>query len=201
MKNRKHTYKYIIGVDEVGRGPIAGPVTVGAVLLPADYSRQNFKGLKDSKKLTAKNREEWFSYVRASKDISYTTTSVSEKIIDSKGIVHAITTALRYSLKKLNISPEQSLVLLDGGLYAPEEFTYQKTIVKGDEREHAIALASIMAKVTRDRKMVRLGNKYPEYGFETHKGYGTEKHYEQIKKCGICDLHRRSFLKGLKSSI
>ncbi|MFC1729784.1 ribonuclease HII [candidate division KSB1 bacterium] len=191
------TYKYIIGIDEVGRGPIAGPVSVGAVLLPKDYSWQNFDGLKDSKKLTEKNREVWFSKVCEMSDVSYAVSSVSEKIIDSGGIVPAIRTALSQSLKKLDVEPNECLVLLDGGLYAPEEFIYQKTIIKGDEKECAIALASVMAKVTRDRKMVQFGGEYSEYGFETHKGYGTKKHYEKIREHGLCDIHRRSFLKSL----
>ena len=95
------------------------------------------------------------------------------------------------------MKPKKCLVLLDGGLRAPKRFMYQKTIIRGDEKEYAIALASIMAKVTRDRKMVKLSKKYPLYGFNSHKGYGTKKHYEKIKKCGLCELHRRSFLKQL----
>jgi ribonuclease HII len=132
------------------------------------------------------------------KDVSYKVTSVSEKYIDSYGIVSAIQKALCLSLKKLNVDPKECLVLLDGGLHAPKEFIHQKTIIKGDEKEFAIALASVMAKVTRDRKMVQFSVKYPEYGFDTHKGYGTKKHYEGIKKHGTCDLHRISFLKKLR---
>lgn len=197
--------KYIIGIDEVGRGPIAGPVTVCAVLLPNDYSWNDFYGLKDSKKLTPKHREEWFLRVRNTDNIFYEVSSVSEKIIDSRGIVPSIQIALNKSLNKLldksldklDVNPEECFVFLDGGLHAPEEFINQRTIIRGDEKEYAIALASIMAKVTRDRKMVQFSKKYPEYDFDSHKGYGTKKHYEQIKKYGMCDLHRRSFLKNL----
>jgi len=194
VRSKKHTHKYIVGIDEVGRGPIAGPVTVGAVLLSKSYSLRDFKGLKDSKKLTENNKEVWFSRVSVMPDVSYTVSSVSQKVIDSYGIVHAIRLALSRSLKKLDVEPKDCLVLLDGGLYAPKEFIYQKTIIKGDEKEYEIALASVMAKVTRDRMMVRLSKRFPEYGFDSHKGYGTKKHYEKIKKHGICDLHRKSFL-------
>jgi len=194
VRSKKHTHKYIVGIDEVGRGPIAGPVTVGAVLLSKSYSLRDFKGLKDSKKLTENNKEVWFSRVSVMPDVSYTVSSVSQKVIDSYGIVHAIRLALSRSLKKLDVEPKDCLVLLDGGLYAPKEFIYQKTIIKGDDKEYAIALASVMAKVTRDRMMVRLSKRFPEYGFDSHKGYGTKKHYEKIKKHGICDLHRKSFL-------
>ena len=190
-------YKYIIGIDEVGRGPIAGPVTVCALLLPKKYSWRNFQRLKDSKKLTGNGREIWFSKVRATDDISYAVSSVGEKTIDTKGVVPSVRIAILRSLNKLDVNPKDCLVLLDGGLSAPEEFIHQKTIIKGDERECAIALASIMAKVTRDRKMIRLSKKYSEYGFESHKGYGTRKHYEQIKKHGTCELHRTSFLKSI----
>ena len=189
--------EYIIGIDEVGRGPIAGPVTVGAVLLPNSYSWHDFKGLKDSKKLTKKDREVWFSQVRGMGGISYKVSSVSEKVIDKKGIVYSIRLAILRSLNKLDVNPKECLVLLDGGLCAPKKFVYQKTIIRGDEKEYSIALASIMAKVTRDRKMVQLSKKYPEYGFDSHKGYGTKRHYEEIKKHGMCDIHRRSFFKGL----
>ena len=191
------SHKYLIGIDEVGRGPIAGPVAVCALLLRGDFSRRDFKGLKDSKKLTQKKREMWFSKVNDSKSIVYAVSFVHQNIIDSKGIVCATRTALNRSLIRLHVKPKKCLVLLDGGLRAPKRFMYQKTIIRGDEKEYAIALASIMAKVTRDRKMVKLSKKYPLYGFNSHKGYGTKKHYEKIKKCGLCELHRRSFLKQL----
>jgi len=189
-------YTYIIGVDEVGRGPIAGPVTVGAVLLPRNYSWKHFKGLRDSKQLTAAGRETWFTNVCLTPVISYAVSSVGGKIIDREGIVPAVHFALGRSLAKLQVQPNDCLVLLDGGLRAPEEFIHQRTIIKGDEKECAIALASIMAKVTRDKKMAAYSKYYPEYGFDSHKGYGTRKHYEQLKKHGMCDLHRRSFLRN-----
>ncbi len=204
MKNSREIQgnvpKYIIGIDEVGRGPIAGPVTVGATLMPSSLSWKDFEGLKDSKKLTEKKREEWFSKICGIDEVSYAVSSVSQKAIDSVGIVLAIQSALDKSLNellyKLKIKSKDCLVLLDGGLHAGDEFMYQETIIKGDEKECSIAIASVMAKVTRDREMIRLSEKFPEYGFDTHKGYGTKKHFEAIKEIGLCDLHRRSFLKS-----
>lgn len=186
--------KYIIGIDEVGRGPIAGPVTVGAVLLPAKSSWGDFAGLRDSKKLTEPGREAWFAHIKDA-GITHAVSSVSERVIDEKGIAYAIRLALSRSLRKLGANPKDAHILLDGGLRAPEEYVNQETIVKGDEKEYAIALASIVAKVTRDRYMVRAAKRHSKYVFDQHKGYGTKLHYEAIKKHGLCPLHRRSFLK------
>jgi ribonuclease HII len=186
--------KYIVGIDEVGRGPIAGPVAVGAFLIPKGLSWRDFKGLKDSKKLSEKVREEWFSKLRTFPKTHFVVSFTSHRSIDKQGIVPAITSALTRSLQKLAVKPEECLVLLDGGLRAPVEFKYQETIIKGDEKECAIACASVMAKVSRDRRMVHFSQKYPEYGFEMHKGYGTKNHYAQIKHYGICPIHRKSFL-------
>lgn len=193
-KTKRAKHKYIIGIDEAGRGPIAGPVTVGAVLLPREFNWRKFKGLKDSKKLTPKLREQWFSFVWDSEHIEYRVASVGQKVIDSRGISFAIRTALNRSIARFNVDPSECLVLLDGGLKASEKFMFQKTIIKGDEKECSIALASVMAKVTRDRKMVQLAERYPEYNLDSHKGYGTKLHYKKIKKHGVCDLHRRSYL-------
>jgi ribonuclease HII len=119
----------------------------------------------------------------------------SAMMIDTRGITFAIRHALADSLKKLNRPPEQTLVLLDGGLRAPAEYAFQKTIVKGDEKEPVISLASIAAKVLRDKKLYALAKKYPEYGFEKHKGYGTSSHYAAIAKHGVLEkVHRKSFL-------
>ena len=189
------TYRYVIGIDEVGRGPIAGPVTVGAVCIPRMLGRGHFKGVRDSKKLTPKQRAWWFSRVRKMKKVRYATSSISSRVIDEKGIVYAIRRALRHSVARLGVNPRTCLVLLDGGLTAPRRFAHQRTIVKGDEKELAIALASIMAKVTRDRKMSALGEKYSRYGFDAHKGYGTRRHYASLRVHGPCVLHRKSFLK------
>ena len=199
--------KYIIGVDEAGRGPLAGPVSVGVCVVPASLTRKillrqvrasGISKLKDSKKLSAKMREVWFAKMQEmqkNRQINFSVTLVSNKIIDTKGLSFAIKKALFLSLKNLEVSPTDCLVLLDGGLHAPAQFIHQKTIIKGDEKEFAISLASIAAKVTRDRHMTRLAKKYPAYNFEIHKGYGTARHIATIKKEGISPIHRHSFLK------
>jgi len=193
---------HLIGIDEVGRGPIAGPVAVGAcgvAIKDLKKIQKIFKGVKESKQLSEKQREEWFAKIQEVARVglaTYAVTFQSEKIIDTKGLSFAIKKALHVSLMKVGKgSPRQIKVLLDGGLKAPVEFTNQKTIIKGDEKEMVIALASICAKVLRDRKMNALAKKYPKYGFELHKGYGTKKHYGAIRKYGVLGIHRKSFLK------
>lgn len=188
--------KYLIGIDEVGRGPIAGPVAVGAFVFLNEGASKFFKGVKESKQLSEEKREKWFSKIEEAREMGMVDFSVifqSEKVIDSKGISFAIKKALEMSLKKLKINPKETLVLLDGGLKAPPEYTNQKTIIKGDTKEQVIALASICAKVLRDRKMRKWALKYKEYGFDVHKGYGTKGHYEAIKKYGLTALHRLTF--------
>jgi len=190
--------KYLIGIDEVGRGPIAGPVAVGAFVFLDPKAKRLFRGVKESKKLNEENREKWFTIINDAKRaglVDFCVTFQSEIVIDNNGLSYAIKTALSKSLLALKKEPESVRVLLDGGLKAPSEFTDQKTIIKGDEKEMVIALASITAKVLRDRKMNKLGKKYPDYGFEIHKGYGTKKHYDAINKHGLLKEHRRSFLK------
>ena len=195
--NKKQQFKFLIGIDEVGRGPIAGPVAVGAFVFLVPDASSHFKGVKESKQLKEERREEWFGRILEVQKkglIDFAVTFQSEKIIDEKGISFAIKKALEMSLKKLKINPEETHVLLDGGLKAPEEYKNQKTIIEGDVKEKVIALASVCAKVMRDRYMRKMAKKYPEYGFDVHKGYGTKRHYEAIKKHGLTDLHRRSFL-------
>ncbi len=199
--------KYTIGIDEVGRGPLAGPVAVGAVLIYAEHYKKVtklFPVTKDSKKLSAKKREEWLVKIREAEELGLlvaTVAFVSSSIIDKKGVVQSIRTALAKTLATLESLHRGTLcsakVLLDGGLRAPAHYKNQETIIKGDEKELVIALASIVAKVTRDALMVKLGKKFPVYGFEQHKGYGTRAHYAAIKKHGITPHHRKSFLKGL----
>lgn len=192
--------KYLIGIDEVGRGPIAGPVAVGAFIFLTPDAKKLFRGVKESKQLTEEKREEWFEKILKIKKeghIDFCVTFQSEKTIDEKGIVFAIKKCLATSLKKVSKEPENCLVLLDGGLKAPEHFKHQKTIIKGDAKETVIALASICAKVLRDRHMKELAKQYPGYDFEIHKGYGTRGHYSLIKKHGLSDLHRKSFCRQL----
>lgn len=204
---KKSRIEYIVGIDEVGRGPIAGPVAVGVFLASTEnlpMLRRIFKGVKESKQLTPKAREEWMNKIMESassgrKLCVYKVTMVSAKIIDKQGITYSINKALVKSLNDVlsraqPTGPDRIQILLDGGLRAPKIFTNQKTIIKGDEKEVFIALASIAAKVTRDHYMIRLTRKYPDYGFGVHKGYGTKAHYKLIKKLGIISEHRKSFL-------
>ncbi len=198
-----HSMKAIIGIDEVGRGPVAGPVAVCAFLMKEKvvHPMENGKKLllRDSKKLARIRREQWFAHIKiwqAEGKCDFSVVMVSAKIVDRIGIAQAIRQALGEALE--NIAAETGhQILLDGGLKAPAQFKKQKTIIKGDETEPAISLASIAAKVTRDRHMFRQAKKFPAYGFESHVGYGTRAHYAAIKKHGMTDLHRRSFLKNI----
>lgn len=190
-----NSMKYILGIDEAGRGALAGPVSVGGVLVPHDFDFSIFSVVKDSKQLSPKKREQVFEEVVAAK-VSYYVALISEKIIDTKGISFAVRKGIEEILKKLQASPDEVQILLDGSLYAPKEYIHQKTIIKGDVTEPAISLASIMAKVTRDRKMIALDSKYPAYGFAIHKGYGTKIHRMAIMENGTQPLHRKSFCKN-----
>jgi ribonuclease HII len=199
--NLSKNIRYIIGIDEAGRGPLAGPVAVGAFCVSADFFafKKFSAGVKDSKQLTEKKREEWFAKMLRQKKLgnfSFAVSFGSAEMIDKRGITFAVSRALVSSLEKLACPPEQTFVLLDGGLRAPEEYVFQETIIKGDEKEPVISLASIAAKVLRDRKMRALAKRYPQYGFEKHKGYGTAAHYEAIVKYGVSDVHRKSFLRS-----
>ncbi len=196
----KNNIKYIIGIDEVGRGPLAGPVAVCAFKMPVNFFAKTFGKIKDSKKLIPEKREEIFKKLKklkTEKIVDYFVCYESAKRIDSLGLSKAIKNCLEKSLKKLRVKPEECLVLLDGGLKAPKEYKNQKTIIKGDEKEKAIAFASIVAKVSRDALMRKLAKKYPKYSFEIHKGYGTKKHREAIIKNGFCVEHRRCFCKNI----
>jgi ribonuclease HII len=182
--------KYIIGIDEAGRGPIAGPVSVGLIMV-LKKNKNILKGIKDSKKLSEKKREEWFEKLKKEKKVFHTCAMIGPKIIDEKGLSYAINLAIKKVCKRTN--KKDCEILLDGSLHAPKKYV-QKTIIKGDEKINVIAAASIIAKVTRDRKMKMFSKKYPQYDFEIHKGYGTKKHYRKIRKYGCCELHRKSFL-------
>jgi len=189
--------KDIVGIDEVGRGPLAGPVAVCALRLKNGFKAKNFANFRDSKKLSHIQRLKWLEKIEEEKkqgNIIYKVSFESNKVIDQKGIVFAIKKSLANSLKNLNLNPKTCQVLLDGGLRAPIEYVNQKTIIKGDEKELAIALSSIVAKVARDRLMIKLSKKYIGYGFEKHKGYGTREHYKALKNKGVLEIHRKSFL-------
>jgi len=163
------SFPYIVGVDEVGRGPVAGPVTVGVVVVSRSTPVSFFRGLRDSKQLSPSMREWWFAHARESKmerTIRYAVSSVGSKLIDERGIVFATRLAVKRALKQLSLDPKKCLVLLDGSLHAPTIYVHQRTIIRGDERIPVIKLASVMAKVRRDRYMMYLSERYPDYGFE-----------------------------------
>ncbi len=191
----------VIGIDEVGRGPLAGPVAVCALLLRRDiFSPRRFRGVRDSKQLSAAARESWFEVIKAERSrgaLDFAVSFVGPAYIDTHGIAPAIRLALARAISRLPVSPAACRVFLDGGLRAPARYIHQKTIIKGDERVLPITLASIAAKVIRDRRLTRLAVRFPDYGFEVHKGYGTKYHWEMIRRHGCCPLHRRSFLRSL----
>lgn len=198
-------HEYVIGVDEVGRGSLAGPLCVGACLTRRKHAPAFLKvlsGIRDSKRLTPLGRVKWCRIIAQAAQsglCEWRTVFVSEKIIDTRGLSFALKKAIRSALRKLRVHPAQSLVLLDGGIKAPRAFLFQRTIIRGDETEPLIAGASIIAKVRRDRYMIHLGKRYPAYGFERHKGYGTRAHYRALKKHGPSEVHRRSFLKRFQA--
>ncbi len=189
--------RFVLGVDEAGRGPLAGPVAVGVVAVPEGFDvAREFPGVADSKKLSEKKREKLFGMLEtrvALGDMRFVVEFESAEIIDKEGIVWAVRRALSRGVNAL--APDSALVTvkLDGALRAPSEYA-QETIINGDELIPIISLASIAAKVVRDRLMMELAQQYPLYGFEKHKGYGTRAHYEMLKEHGPCVIHRHSFL-------
>lgn len=193
--------KWLVGVDEAGRGPLAGPVAVGVAVVPMDFDWDLIPGVGDSKKVTPLKREVIWrraTELRSSQVINYKVSLISASVIDSKGITHAVRLGIERCLTALELDPEACDVRLDGLLKAPDEFKTQATIIKGDSKEKSIGLASIMAKVIRDRHMERLSLKHPEYGFDIHKGYGTKSHRELILKHGLSSEHRASFCRNLQ---
>ncbi|MFR6009350.1 MAG: ribonuclease HII [Christensenellales bacterium] len=181
----------IAGVDEAGRGPLAGPVVAAAAILNVD---DDFIYLNDSKKVTPKRRDILYNDIM--NRTIYGIGIVSAEEIDEMNILQATYKAMRMAIDKLSKRPE---VLLNDAVIIPgiDESIHQEKIIKGDAKSVSIAAASILAKVTRDRYMEELGEKYPEYGFEKHKGYGTKAHIEVIKKYGITPEHRKTFLKNI----
>ena len=192
---------HIIGIDEAGRGPLAGPVAVGAVLVPVDFDWGLIAGVGDSKKVSPKNREAIFGraeHLRKQEAIQSAVSLVSAKTIDKIGITAAVRLGISRCLKRFAIDPKHVAVKLDGLLVAPAEFVYQETIIKGDAKEKSIGLASILAKVKRDRYMARIAPQFAPYNFHIHKGYGTKAHCVAIKAHGLCELHRASFCTRLQ---
>ncbi|MEK7144904.1 MAG: ribonuclease HII [Patescibacteria group bacterium] len=189
--------RFMLGVDEAGRGPLAGPVAVGVVMVPEGFDvAKEFPGVADSKKLSEKRREGIFEMLEARVargDTRFVVEFESAETIDNEGIAVAVRRALSRGVNAL--APDAALVKvqLDGALRAPPEYS-QETIINGDELVPLISLASIAAKVSRDRLMHVLAKEYPQYGFEQHKGYGTKLHYEMLQKHGLSVIHRRSFI-------
>lgn len=186
-------FEFICGVDEAGRGPLAGPVYAAAIILPKG---KLVDGAKDSKKLSPKKRQSLYDIIIASA-ISYGIASVDESEIDKVNILNATHIAIKKAVSQLKIKPD--VVLIDGNSGPKLEMPYQ-TIIKGDDLSMTISCASILAKVARDNFMIKIAEKYPEYQFEKHKGYGTKIHIEAIKKYGPCKIHRKSFIKNIIGS-
>lgn len=188
MEIRAKGFTAVCGIDEAGRGPLAGPVVAAAVILPEGIQ---LPGVNDSKKITEKKREILFDFVKEHA-LAYGIGEASETEIDEINILQATFLAMRRAVEALQLSADYALV--DGnriqGLPIPAE-----TVIGGDGKVLSIAAASILAKVTRDRYMRDMAAQYPEYGFEKHKGYGTKAHYAAIEQYGICPLHRKTFLK------
>lgn len=187
-------YNLICGVDEAGRGPLAGPVFAAAVILPDGIE---IEGLNDSKKISEKKREKLFDVI-CETALSYGIASSSEREIDDINILNASLLAMKRAVSKLNCTPD--LILVDGNKVFDTDI-HIKSLVKGDSLSANIAAASILAKVSRDRFMLELAEKYPEYMFEKHKGYPTKLHYERVEEYGISDVHRKTFFKKYKGGV
>lgn len=181
--------EYIGGIDEVGRGPLAGPVVTACVILPKDCT---IEYINDSKKLSAKKREELYDII-IKEAISYGIGIVNNKVIDEINILQATYSAMAMAIDNTQIKPQQLLV---DAVTIPNINIPQEGIIKGDAKSMSIAAASIVAKVTRDRMMAEYAKLYPEFGFESNMGYGSEKHIQAIKEFGLCPIHRRSFTKN-----
>ena len=185
---RKEKYKYIVGIDEAGRGPLYGPVVAGACVLPDDFV---LDGLTDSKQLTEKKREEYYKYIKENA-LAYGIGIVSPKEIDEINIYEASRKAMLMALDEVKNKIKVDYVLTDA-MPLPSIDIPHEAIIKGDAKSISIAAASVIAKVTRDHMMYEIDKKYPEYGFKNHKGYPTKKHLEAIQKYGLIDGYRLSY--------
>lgn len=182
-------YPIIAGVDEAGRGPLAGPVVAAALIFHEQF---DIPKLNDSKQISEKTRDELYELITSDKRISYGIGIVNEAKIDEINILNA--TYLAMELAVSNLKPKPDMLLIDGNRFESTKYKSFQTIVKGDSKSFSIAAASIIAKVTRDRMMKEYHAEFPEYGFDKHKGYGTKPHFAAIKKSGKCRIHRNSFL-------
>lgn len=183
-------FNVVCGIDEAGRGPLCGPVCAAAVILPIDCE---IEGINDSKKLSEKKRDALYDVIKE-KAIAYSIEMVDAKTIDEINILQATFLAMRTAVENLSVKPDVALIDGNG---KPGLSIEERTVIKGDAKSVSIAAASILAKVTRDRYCLKMDKKYPEYAFAQHKGYGTKLHYEKIAEHGICEEHRRTFLKKI----
>ncbi|HEY4476084.1 MAG TPA: ribonuclease HII [Candidatus Paceibacterota bacterium] len=203
----KKGYRSVVGIDEVGRGPLAGPVVACALVFLSKPGKRNlikkkmnknlprlsFADLRDSKRLSAKQREEWYLAFQRNPNVQWGIGSVSEKTIDAINIFQATKLAMKRALERLEKKTGKADFLIIDGTFFIDSKVLQKPMRKGDELVASCAAASIMAKVTRDRMMARYHLQYPKYGFDRHKGYGTPQHLAMLEKYGPCGIHRRSF--------
>ncbi len=193
LYERKYAdYGIICGIDEAGRGPLAGPVCAAAVILPKDHP---ILYVNDSKQLSPKKREELYEIIRK-EAVAFGIGLASEKVIDEINILQATYQAMREAVRQLDPQPDLSL---NDAVTIPELPLRQVPIIRGDAKSCSIAAASILAKVTRDRLMVEYDALYPEYGFRNHKGYGSAEHIQALRKYGPCPIHRESFIRGIMS--
>lgn len=197
LKTEKEIFKsginYLAGTDEAGRGPLAGPVVAACVIIDANFKIQEGEEISlvaDSKKLSAKKREELFHFIK-DRALSVEISVINNEVIDKVNILKASLAAMKKSLEKSKIKADH--VLVDGNFKIPNIDTPQKTIIGGDAKVWVIAAASIIAKVSRDFLMMEMDKLYPEYEFSKHKGYGTKLHLEKLKEFGPCPIHRKSF--------
>ena len=183
-------FEVVCGIDEAGRGPLAGPVYAAAVILPKGHI---VEGVNDSKKISEKKRDMLYDKI-IEECVDYSIGVATEKEIDEINILQATFLAMRRAVEGLSVKPD--IALIDGNK-TPNLDIEQRAIIKGDSKSANISAASIIAKVSRDRYMLEMAEKYPEYQFEKHKGYGTKLHYEMLEKYGLSDIHRRTFLKKI----
>ena len=189
LELRKKGFKTICGIDEAGRGPLAGPVVVASVIMPEDSM---IEGINDSKKVSEKKREKLYDQI-IEEAISYGISIIGQEEIDAINILNATKEGLTNSLKELKVKPD--LIIVDALTHIDTLGIPYESIIKGDAKCYSISAASILAKVTRDRIMKEWATIYPQYGFEQHKGYGTAKHISAIKEYGACPIHRKTFIK------
>ncbi len=190
-KREEFGFNFICGVDEAGRGPLAGPVFAAAVILPADYE---IEGLNDSKKLSEKKRDSLFDEI-IEHALAYSIQSVEHGVIDEINILNATMLGMKNAVEGLSIKPD--MVYIDGNKVPKDMNVPAEFVIKGDATSASIAAASILAKVSRDRFMLEMDEKYPEYCFAKHKGYGTKLHYEKLREFGPSEIHRLTFLKKM----